>query len=75
MITKLYLLMTILKMVVSRELSEENTTNVQDKNVNADFWSTLADYALSEDSFKSLMENLLKWVIFLVTRTMIKLYF
>merc|ERR1712060_396660 len=76
MIMKLFLLQTIMVvMVVAQEMSGENTTSVQEKPVYVGFWDTLAEIALSEDSFKSWLINKFEWVVFLLVETLFKLYF
>ena len=52
-------------MVVSQEMSKENPTSVEEKTDYAGFWNTIAEFALSEDSFKSWFLNMLEWVAFL----------
>ena len=75
MSVRVFLLLVITSMVVSQEMSKENTTSVEEKTDYAGFWATIAEFALSEDSFKSWFLNMLEWVVFLVAETIFRVYF
>ena len=75
MSVRVFLLMVITSMVVSQEMSKENPTSVEEKTDYVGFWNTMAEFALSEDSFKSWLLNMLEWVVFLVAETMFRVYF
>ena len=72
---RVFLLLVITSMVMCQEMSMEKTTSVEEKTDYVGFWSTMATFALSDDSFKSWFLNMLEWVVFLVAETMFKLYF
>ena len=71
MSVRVFLLLAITAMV----MAEDNTSALQEKAGYEGFWNTMANFALSEDSFKSWFLNMLEWVVFLVAETMFKLYF
>ena len=75
MSVRVFLLLVITSMVVSQEMSKENTASVEEKTDYVGFWNTMAEFALSEDSFKSWLLNMLEWVVFLVAETMFRVYF
>ena len=75
MSVRVFLLLVITSMVVSQEMSKESTTSVEEKTDYVGFWNTMAEFALSEDSFKSWLLNMLEWVVFLVAETMFRIYF
>ena len=75
MSVRVFLLLVITSMVVSQDMSKENPTSVEEKTDYVGFWNTMAEFALSEDSFKSWLLNMLEWVVFLVAETMFRVYF
>ena len=75
MSVRVFLLLVITSMVVSQEMTKENPTSVEEKTDYVGFWNTMAEFALSEDSFKSWLLNMLEWVVFLVAETMFRVYF